>query len=204
MRVLAMCVLLVTSIAGCGASSTSQAAPPLRVLWRAPADPMALARRAGLVPERYEHLAYHVHAHLDIFLNGQGVRVPAGIGINIHDPGVQHDNTSDGPAYGGIQMCRRPCISPLHTHDGSGLLHTETATVKPNRLGQFFIEWNVGLSRSCVGGFCRPKTAVAIYVDGKLYRGDPRTILLSDRREIAIVIGKPPRSIPSSYPPFNS
>ena len=30
-----------------------------------------------------------MHAHLDVFVNGKPVTVPAGIGINIHDPGVQ-------------------------------------------------------------------------------------------------------------------
>lgn len=38
---------------------------------------------------------------------------------------------------------RAPCISPLHTHDTTGSLHTESATAVPNRLGQFFTEWGV-------------------------------------------------------------
>ena len=41
---------------------------------------------AGLEPAQREHLDYHVHAHLDIFLDGRPVVIPAGIGINVDDP----------------------------------------------------------------------------------------------------------------------
>jgi hypothetical protein len=54
----------------------------------------------------------------------------------------------------------------------------------------------VRLSRSCVGGYCRP-TSIQVYVDGKRYAGSPRTIKLTNHKEIAIVIGTPPRQIPS-------
>ena len=161
---------------------------------------MQLTRKAGLIPERAEFLEYHVHAHLDVFVNGDPVRVPAGIGINIHDPGVHSAKLQDGTTgYGGIQLCSHVCISPLHTHDASGILHTETKTVQPNRLGQFFTEWAVRLTPECVGGFCKPEAPIAIYVDGKRYTGDPREIELSNLREIAVVIGSPPSSIPASF-----
>jgi len=155
---------------------------------------------AGLKPELFEHLTYHVHSHLDIFVNGKPVTVPAGIGINIHDPGVQHGPAPDGSiAYGGIKRCRQPCISPLHTHADYGVLHTETSTPSPNRLGQFFTEWNVRLDRQCVGGYCKPDS-IRTYVNGRLFTGNPRTILLADHTEIAIVIGTPPKTIPKSFP----
>jgi hypothetical protein len=166
--------------------------------WPAPADPLRLTRAAGLRPERREMLAFHVHAHLDVFVNGRRVVVPAGIGINIKDPGVKVFDVPDGSkAYGGISLCATPCISPLHTHDDSGILHTESATPVPNRLGQFFTEWGVRLSRACVGGYCRPAN-IEFFVNGKRYRGDPRAIQLADRKEIAIVIGTPPKKIPKT------
>jgi hypothetical protein len=68
-----------------------------------------------------------------VFVNGAAVRVPAGVGINIHDPGVHSFHQADGTtAYGGIQRCATPCISPLHTHDDTGILHTESPTAVPN------------------------------------------------------------------------
>jgi hypothetical protein len=176
-------------------AATSSAA---LVLWPAPKDPMALTRAAGLKPEVNEHLTFHVHSHLDIFIAGKRVRVPSGIGIDIADPAVKRFPMPDGStAYGGIARCPRVCISPLHTHDDTGVLHTETSKPVPNRLGQFFTEWNVRLTRTCVATHCK---SVAFYVNGHRFRGDPRTILLADLTEIAIVIGPPPKKIPSAFP----
>jgi len=167
--------------------------------WPAPADPLRRTLAAGLLPERKETLTHHVHAHLDVFVNGRRVVVPAGIGINIKDPGVKvfRDTPDGSKAYGGIELCAKPCISPLHTHDNTGILHTESASPVPNRLGQFFTEWGVRLGRACVGGYCRPSN-IEFYVNGNRSGGDPRAILLTDRKEIAIVIGTPPKKIPKT------
>src|SRR2546426_2780395 len=187
-------ILAVTIAAGAAASSG-------RPRWPAPPDPRRLARAAGHVPEPAEQLQYHVHSHLDVFVNGKRVTVPAGIGINTHDPAVQSGKLADGTtAYGGISTpCAHPCISPLHTHAAYGVLHTETSKPQPNRLGQFFVEWGVRLDRRCVGGYCRPDS-IRLYVNGKRYLGDPRQILLADQTEIAIVIGSLPKKIPSAFP----
>jgi hypothetical protein len=182
-----------------GVLAPAVAGPPP---WPAPPDPMALTRQASLVPETHEFLLLHVHAHLDVFVNRKSIRIPAGIGIDIHAPAVHKFPEPGGTtAYGGINPpCAKPCISPLHTHSVDGVLHTEAKKSQFNRLGQFFIEWKVRLSRKCVGSFCKPAKRIAVYVNGDRYSGDPRTILLKDRREIAIVIGKPPGHIPSKFP----
>jgi hypothetical protein len=202
-------VLWTLAVAGCGGSGVDipndvPAAPTPKTgaaPWPAPPNPLELTQRAGLKPERHEFFAYHVHAHLDVFVNGRPAPVPAGVGINIHDPGVQSGRLEDGTlSYGGISLCDAPCISPLHTHDDTGILHTESARESPNRLGQFFIEWNVRLDRSCVGGYCRPNASVLVYVDGDRYSGDPAAIPLTDKKEIAIVIGTPPKEIPTTFP----
>jgi hypothetical protein len=163
---------------------------------------MRRTRLAGLVPEPAEQLAYHVHAHLDVFVDGHHELVPAAIGIDIHDPAVHQFAVPDGTvAYGGIDPpCADACISPLHTHADDGVLHTESPIRKLNRLGQFFTEWNVRLTPKCFDGYCRPKTPVAVYVDGQRHTGDPRDILLTDLEEIAVVVGKPPAAIPSHFP----
>jgi hypothetical protein len=129
-------VALVAS--GCSSSSKTSSAPTTgatgtsAVVWPAPHDPMARARAAGLVPETAESLEFHVHAHLDVFVNGQKVTVPAGIGIDITNPGVHtFPNIAGATGYGGIVVpCDRACISPLHTHDVSGVIHTESKTHK--------------------------------------------------------------------------
>jgi hypothetical protein len=183
--------VVAAAVAGAGAAA-SVPAP-----WPAPADPLARTVAAGLQPERHESFLHHVHAHLDVFVKGTHIRVPAGIGIDIRDPAVHVFPMKDGTkAYGGITQCPRACISPLHTHDDTGIIHTESKSPVPNTLGQFFTEWGVALTRTCVGSYCH-LTKPHIYLDGKPYTGDPRTIQLVDRLEIAIVIGKPPTTIPS-------
>ena len=212
-------VLAVLALAGCGgggsnsSSSSSggdvcsqfQNPPAIRTTkapWPAAKNAMALTCKAGLVPEDAENLEYHVHAHLDVFVNGRPVIVPAGIGIDLDNPAVRADRNGSGLVIGAglTQVCDQPCISPLHTHDLSGILHTETKTPSPNQLGQAFTEWAVRLTNDCVGGYCKPDIPIKIYVDGKVDTGDPTQIELSDKREIAIVIGTPPATIPNEFP----
>jgi hypothetical protein len=156
---------------------------------------------AGLVPETHETLQHHVHAHLDVFVDGVRQIVPAGIGISIGDPAVK---SGPGPSYGGISVpCETPCISPLHTHAPDGVLHTESPVDVDNTLGQFFVEWGVTLDGQCVGEYCSPAKTIAAYVDGKPVPTDAaslRGIALVDLREIAVVIGTPPADIPDAFP----
>ena len=205
-------VAVALSVAACGSSSKAKsgsgpstpitgpaASPSDPEPYPAPGDPMGLARAAGLVPEPAEQLRYHVHAHLDVYIDGKHIIVPAGIGIDITNPGVHRFTTEGMPSYGGINVpCDQPCISPLHTHDVTGILHTESSTHKDNTLGQFFTEWGVRLDANCFATYCKPAKPVAIYVDGNPFTGDPRTIPLSDRKEIAIIIGALPAQIPNT------
>lgn len=162
--------------------------------WPAPDDPIERTTEAGLTPEVMEQLQTHRHSHLDVFVDGVAVPVPAGIGIDITDPGVRH--FPDG-SYGGIEECSDPCISPLHTHDETGIIHTEAAADALLTLGQFFTEWGVQLDDECVGEFCEPETDIAVYIGGDEHEGDPADIELDDQTVIAIVIGTPPDRIPT-------
>jgi len=118
----------------------------------------------------------HIHQHLDIFVNGKHETVPQGIGI-----------------YDG------QFLTELHTHDASGIMHVESPTKRTFDLAQFFGVWGVRLTPSCVGGYCKELTPWRLYVDGKPYQGDPRALELKAHQEIAIVIGTPPKTIPSKY-----
>jgi hypothetical protein len=208
---LGVCGALILAVgAGCGGSHGTKQKPAAAAPspttgaapWPAPPDPLARARRAGLTPRTHEFFAYHVHAHLDIFVNGTPEAVPAAIGMNIEDPAVHSAAAPDGTTeYGSISPpCSMPCISSLHTHSDDGVLHTESQRNAPNRLGAFFTEWSAKLTPGCVGGYCEPRAPIAFYVDGKPYAGDPRGITLTDRKEIAIVIGTPPDSIAGAFP----
>ena len=197
--------VLVLAFGGCGGQvGSGPVASPTPVpeaveLWPAPPDPLERTIEAGLEPARQEFMTNHVHAHLDVLLDGAPIIVPAGIGININDPDVRRFDEPDGSvAYGGIKQCAEPCISPLHTHDASGIIHTESQSQEANTLGEFFIEWGVTLTETCVGEFCGPDKPVAFYIDGEAYEGDPRAIELTDRRVIVVVIGTPPAEIPKT------
>ncbi len=202
--------LLVVALAGCGGGEKKATVVPAHTAptpakdaapWPAPADPMKLTEDAGLTPETHEFVFLHVHAHLDVFVNGEPVLVPAGIGIDVDNQSVRRFKANDGSTgYGGISPpCAAPCISPLHTHFQDGVLHTEAKENQFNTLGEFFTEWDVRLDRKCVGGYCKPTAPITIYVDGKRDTGDPRAITLEDKREIAIVVGSPPAEIPSRF-----
>jgi hypothetical protein len=186
------------------AACTAAAHPLQQPSWPAPPKPMALAAQAGLEPTQQEHLNTHTHAHLHVFVDGGAVVVPSGIGVDIEAPtGIDKKKTLDGTAteyY--VTLCFAPCLSPLHTHDPSGVIHTESKDPKqePYTLGQFFTEWGVALSATCVGGYCSPDASIQVFVNGKPFEGDPSDIQLTDLLEIAIVIGTPPLEIPSQFP----
>ncbi|MFL5940000.1 MAG: hypothetical protein ACJ75Q_06805 [Gaiellaceae bacterium] len=118
----------------------------------------------------------HIHQHLDIFVNGKQMPVPANIGI-----------------YDG------QFLTELHTHDASGIMHFESPTAEHFDLGQFFGVWGVRLNADCVGGYCRQVTPWTVYIDGRPYSGDPAKLELKSHQEIAFVIGTPPKKIPRSY-----
>jgi len=129
----------------------------------------------GLQTLPQEAVNTHYHSHLDIYADGKRVTVPALIGINT---GAQY-------------------ITQLHTHDTRGVIHIESPKANDHfTLGQFMAEWGVFLNSKCVGGYCN---GLKWYLNGKLQTGDPQTHTLQPHDEIAIVVGKPPAKIPSSY-----
>ena len=146
--------------------------------WPAPDKAKARILAAGLPALPTEQLAYHIHPHLYVFVDGVPQPVPANLGI-------------DG---------REGVISPLHTHDSSGQIHIEAAKPEEFTLGQLFVLWGVRLGGGCVGGYCAPEKPVRLYVNGQERPGDPATVALEDGQVLALVIGTPPERIPDRPP----
>jgi hypothetical protein len=145
------------------------------------ADLAARLRAIGLPPlSPMEGTAVHIHQHLDIYVDGRKVPVPALIGID--------------PAVG---------FAPLHVHDTSGVIHVESPTVRSYTLGEFFAVWGVRFTSTCLGGYCAAgNRRLRVYVDGAPYRGDPTTITLEPHQEIVVAFGTAaqlPSPISSSY-----
>jgi hypothetical protein len=159
--------------------------------WPRPDHIMERVAAAGLPGFTSEKLFFHVHAHLDVFVDGKAVPVAAGIGISDELGNAQE---------AGKSKCDRPCISPLHTHDDSGVLHVENDSDRQINLGQLFTEWGVRFSPDCVGAYCAPDKGPKVYVGGQQFTGDASTIVLKNFTEIALVIGTPPPTIPSAFP----
>ena len=201
--------VVVTMLVGCGDDDAAtddvtiggRADSGGPVAWPAPPaeEVEQLTAAAGLALEKRELLIHHVHSHLDVFVDGEHRTVPAGIGIVITDPGVRTFTDGGEPSYGGIEECDQPCISPLHTHDVTGVIHTESATRENNTLGQLFQQWDVRLDAECIGSYCTDDTPIRVFVDGEeLPLADTDKLPLTDRLEVAIVIGRPPARIPDS------
>jgi hypothetical protein len=200
---LAAAVLVLSACKASSQSASFESSNPLaQPSWPAPSDAMSLAVKAGLAPESSEYLTTHHHAHLDLFVDGVHQVIPAGIGIAIGLPGVRDELTPDGTAHSYfVSLCAQPCLSPLHTHDPSGIIHEESRTANhpPYSLGQFFIEFGLRLDANCVGDYCKPNAPIHIYLNGTPFTGNPSTIALENHLEVAIVIGRPPQIIPASW-----
>jgi hypothetical protein len=181
-------VLLFCTLNGSSESAQNQANPAKLpgvqtgpAPWLPEIDNLLSRLKAIDLPALYEEgNALHIHQHLDILVNGKAVPVPAGIGIN--------------------QVAR--FISPLHTHDVSGIIHVESDVMRDFTLGQFFDVWGVRFSKDCVGGYCaKGAAALKVLVDGKAVSGDPRELVLREHQEIAVVYGPPSATlkVPSNY-----
>ncbi|RAG81888.1 hypothetical protein DN069_30410 [Streptacidiphilus pinicola] len=165
-----------------GSASASTAGSATSVNWAAPTDTDAAVKAAGLSMLTAEGTAEHIHVHLDVWVNGQKTTVPALVGIN--------ENAQT--------------ISPLHTHDTTGVVHIESPVVKDYDLGQFMTEWGVPLSSTQLGPEKTDAThTLKVYVNGKETSGDPSKLVFHAHDEIAIVYGTAGDNakiqIPSSY-----
>ena len=175
--------------------------------WGLPAFALSQMNHAGLTPE-LGNLLRHDHVHVDLIVNGEKVTIPAGVGFAEpvdNGPGTcprTPGTRSSGDCASGHFFTARVANSPLHTHSASGIIHVESDHRATFRLGQFFDEWGVRLDSSCVGGYCTGSgKELRVYVNGKRVSRDPRSVVLTNRQEIAVVFGGPGEysSVPSTY-----
>lgn len=127
----------------------------------------------GLQQLSTEGSVLHIHQHLDLYVNGKKVLLPAQVGI--------YANT---------------WLTELHTHDTTGVMHVESPTKRDFSLGQFFGVWGVKVTANCAGSECGK---LSWWVNGVEQSGDPARLILNAHQEIAIVLGQPPHVVPKSY-----
>ena len=126
-----------------------------------------------------EQLAYHIHAHLQVFVDGQPRSLPGGIGL-IAPVASQSAN---GIAYGASQ-----CYYWLHTHTSDGVIHIESPTLRLYTLGEFFDEWGQPLSS---GQVASAKGKVTAFLNGRPWTKTPREIPLLPHAVIQLDVGSP-------------
>jgi len=125
-----------------------------------------------------EQAVFHIHAHLDVIINGAYFLVPSQIGIPSN------------------------CFYWLHTHDESGIVHIEAPTHRDFTLGQFFDIWNKKLSNDQIFNYvASANNPLNVYINGTKVPDETnyRDIKLNAHDEIAIVYGTQPSTIPTSY-----
>lgn len=152
-----------------------------------PGPPLADLSRAatgqtvdGIKCETSEQVAYHIHAHLAIYVDGRARQVPYGIGVP--KPGTR--------AVQGVPFVTSgTCFYWLHTHVSDGAIHVESPNQHTYTLGEFFDIWGQPLSPTEIGPVTGTVTA---FYGGKLYTGaDLRAIPLTAHAEIQLDIGRP-------------
>ena len=108
-------------------------------------------RLLGLPPTGKEK--YHMHALMRIYQDGLLVPVPANVGIDL----------------------KRKVISPIHTHDATGVLHFESDKPFPHTLGDVFEVWGLTLGPGQIGSLKNGDgRTLRVYVNGKRV-ADPAT-----------------------------
>lgn len=121
----------------------------------------------------------HLHANLQIFVEGQPVTVPVDIGL-------------DGATH-----------ASLHTHDEEGVIHVESQTARDFTLGEFFDVWGVRLSSTCIGGYCATGSdRLQLFVDGEEVVGSKRDLVLGEENVIVVAFGTEdqlPDPIPATF-----
>jgi hypothetical protein len=133
----------------------------------------------GLQCQANEQVSYHIHSHLQVFVDGAPRQLPGAIGII----GAVPQQTANGPFYQATN-----CYYWLHTHTADGIIHVESPTARIYTLGNFFDEWRQPLGPNVVATAHGPVTA---FFNGKRWTKSPRAIPLLPRGLIQLDVGKP-------------
>lgn len=117
----------------------------------------------------FSETTFHIHSWLHIYVDGKKEPVPANIGI---DQATQ-------------------TLSPLHTHDPTGIIHMEADQEYDFTLGQFMDVWGVKFSDDQIGSLkSQGDQNLQVYLNGQLVK-DPVNVVMPEHGNIVIGYGKP-------------
>lgn len=122
----------------------------------------------GIRCDTMEFTMFHIHAHLDIFVDGKPFTVPSQIGI---DPEGR-------------------CLYWLHTHDDSGIIHIESPVERQFTIGNFIDIWTRTFNNTQLFD-TNPTIALSMFVNGVKVPTDTdlRNVNINAHDEIALVFG---------------
>lgn len=125
----------------------------------------------GIRCDTMEFTTFHIHAHLDIFVDGKPFTVPSQIGI---DPEGR-------------------CLYWLHTHDDSGIIHIESPVERQFTIGNFIDIWTKTFNNTQLfdNNLNETANALSMYVNGVKVPTDTnlRNVHINAHDEIALAFG---------------
>jgi hypothetical protein len=170
-------VLIVSSGGGGGTSSTASSGDSSAsdiglsigpAPWKPEYSFLAQRLSAYNFPQQTD-VGYHVHAELKVYINGKQTTVPANLGI---DPQGRF-------------------ISPIHTHDTSGVVHMESTKYYPFTLGEFINIWGVKFTNDQLGQYkTGDGNVLQLWVNGKQV-SDPVNYQMKAHDIMILGYGKP-------------
>ena len=144
---------------------------------------------AGIPALKVEGTGQDLHAYLLISVHGKPATVPPLIGVNGREEAGRI--VDDG------------FVSPLHTHDATGLIHVHAHDQRPYTVGEIFDVWGVRFTEDCLAGYCAEgDNRLRVYVNGE-EADDARATRLANQQVIVVVFGteaEVPSSIPDKFP----
>ena len=123
----------------------------------------------GIYCDALEQTAYHIHAHLTIYINGKQVAIPQGIGI-----------ASD-----------QSCFYWLHTHTSDGVIHIEFPNQGNPTLGNFLDIWGQSFNSLGFQNELASSEGWTIYVGGKQVTKNFNQLVLQPHQVITIAYNSP-------------
>src|SRR5919108_60533 len=118
----------------------------------------------GIYCDALEQTAYHIHAHLTIYIDGKQVAIPQGIGI-----------ASD-----------QSCFHWLHTHPSDGVVHIEFPKQGSPTLGNFLDIWEQHFQQLGFHNELASSADWAVYVNGKKVTSNFNQLVLQPHQVITI------------------
>ena len=122
--------------------------------------------------DQLEQSAFHIHAHVSVYINGQSVSIPGNVGI-AGDPSAPS------------------CFYWLHTHSTDGVIHIEAPNGVSPTLKNFLDIWRTKFAQLGYPDQLDFTDGWQAYVNGQPFAGDLHTIPLKAHTLITLAYNSP-------------